>query len=103
MDPNHTDDLLNHLEKQNELLTETRKTMTQELQKLEVEEEMMMRKFYELMSTHRLNKKKTKETQNVSQGKEIVEVEAEAEDTSSTSRELIVYVRKRKKNQKPTQ
>ncbi|XP_020883075.1 uncharacterized protein LOC110228955 isoform X2 [Arabidopsis lyrata subsp. lyrata] len=77
--------------------------MTQELQKLEVEEEMMMRKFYELMSTHRLNKKKTKETQNVSQGKEIVEVEAEAEDTSSTSRELIVYVRKRKKNQKPTQ
>ncbi|CAL9233559.1 unnamed protein product [Arabidopsis halleri] len=77
--------------------------MTQELQKLEVEEEMMMRKFYELMSTHRLHKKKTKETQNVSQGKEIVEVEAEAEDTSSTSRELIVYVRKRKKNQKPTQ
>ncbi|KAG7571835.1 hypothetical protein ISN44_As09g002450 [Arabidopsis suecica] len=79
--------------------------MTQELQKLEVEEEMMMRKFYELMSTHRLNKKKTKETQNVSHGKEIVEVEAEAEaeDTSSTSKELIVYVRKRKKNQKPTQ
>ncbi|CAL9233564.1 unnamed protein product [Arabidopsis halleri] len=103
MDPEHTDDLLNHLEKQNELLTETRKTMTQELQKLEVEEEMMMRKFYELMSTHRLNKKKTKETQNVSHSKEIVEAEAEAEDTSSTSRGLIVYVRKGKKNQKPTQ
>nr|AAC17820.1 hypothetical protein [Arabidopsis thaliana] len=31
--------------------------MTQELQTLEVEEEMMMRKFYELMSRQRLNKK----------------------------------------------
>jgi hypothetical protein len=86
------------LEKQTELLLETRKTMTQELQTLEVEEEMMMRKFYELMSRQRLNKKKMEKTQNVSHGKEIVEVE----DTSSTSRELIVYVRKRKKNQKPT-
>jgi len=42
--------------------------------------------------------KKMEKTQNVSHGKEIVEVE----DTSSTSRELIVYVRKRRKNQKPT-
>ncbi|EOA28214.1 hypothetical protein CARUB_v10024404mg [Capsella rubella] len=94
MDPEHIDAVLNHLDKQNELLAETRKTVIEELQKLEVEEEMMMRKFYELMSTHRVNKKKWEETQNVSHGKELVV----ASDTSSTSKALITYVRRRKKN-----
>lgn len=43
--------------------------------------------------------KKMEETQNVSQGKEIVEVEVEASHTPSKSKELITYVRRRKNNQ----
>ncbi|KAL1190427.1 hypothetical protein V5N11_016808 [Cardamine amara subsp. amara] len=79
MDPQHTGHMLNHLTKQNELLKEAHKSMTQELQKLEVEHEMMMRKLYELTNSHSVNKKKMDETQNVSEGREIVEV------SSSTS------------------
>ncbi|XP_020875168.1 uncharacterized protein LOC9303012 isoform X2 [Arabidopsis lyrata subsp. lyrata] len=57
MEPQHTDDVLKHLEKQKELLKEAHQTMLQELQKLEVEHETMMRKLYELMNTHTLNQK----------------------------------------------
>ncbi|KAM1262255.1 hypothetical protein PS2_027215 [Malus domestica] len=41
-----------HLEKQNELLTEAKISMSEELHQLKVEEEMLMRKFYEIMSAH---------------------------------------------------
>ncbi|XP_057957517.1 uncharacterized protein LOC131150665 isoform X2 [Malania oleifera] len=43
IDTRYTGEILKHLEKQNELLMDAYRSM--------VEEEMMMRKFYELMST----------------------------------------------------
>ncbi|XP_038705062.1 uncharacterized protein LOC120000951 [Tripterygium wilfordii] len=57
MDPRHTGEMLKHLEKQNELLKDSYKSMSYELHKLQVEEEMLMRKFYELMTAHGLTKK----------------------------------------------
>ncbi|XP_010531298.1 PREDICTED: uncharacterized protein LOC104807627 [Tarenaya hassleriana] len=72
MDPQHdANDTLKHLEKQNDLLTESHRAMTEELRKLMVEEQMLMEKFYELMTAHVLIKKK-KEGQNVGEGKEVV-------------------------------
>ncbi|KAM6564183.1 hypothetical protein CsatB_024181 [Cannabis sativa] len=52
MDPRHTGDVFKHLEKQSELLMEAYRSMSHELHKLQVEEEMLMRKFYEIMSAH---------------------------------------------------
>ncbi|KAJ0039550.1 uncharacterized protein LOC116111394 [Pistacia vera] len=65
MDPRYTGEILKHLEKQNELLTEVHGSMSHELHELQVEEEMLMRKFYELMTAQGLNKKK-EATVNVS-------------------------------------
>ncbi|KAJ4714739.1 General vesicular transport factor p115-like protein [Melia azedarach] len=65
MDPRYTGEILKHLEKQNELLTEVHRSMSYELHKLQVEEEMLMRKFYELMAAHGLTKK-SEESANVS-------------------------------------
>ncbi|XP_006411868.2 uncharacterized protein LOC18030117 [Eutrema salsugineum] len=73
MDPQHTGDLLKHMEKQNKLLKEAHKAMSQELQKLMVEEQMMMRKLYELMLTHRKKKKEMEKNQNLFEGNETVE------------------------------
>ncbi|KAJ0081587.1 hypothetical protein Patl1_10489 [Pistacia atlantica] len=64
MDPRYTGEILKHLEKQNELLTEAHNSMSHELHKLQVEEEILMRKFYELMTAQGLTKKK-EETVNV--------------------------------------
>ncbi|CAA7035895.1 unnamed protein product [Microthlaspi erraticum] len=97
MDPQHTGDLLTHLEKQNELLKETQKTMTQELQKLEVEEQMMMHKLYELMTNHRLNKKKMDETQNVLEGNETCEASSDKHETLPPP-VIYTYHRRKKKN-----
>ncbi|XAR60628.1 hypothetical protein NMG60_11034077 [Bertholletia excelsa] len=57
MDPRYTGEVLRHLEKQNELLMDAYRSMSHELHKLQVEEEMLMRKFYELMSAQGLTKK----------------------------------------------
>ncbi|KAG6580942.1 uncharacterized protein LOC111441864 [Cucurbita moschata] len=57
MDPKHTGEVLKHLEKQDELLMDAYRSMSHELHKLQVEEEMLMRKFYEIMSAHGLTKK----------------------------------------------
>ncbi|KAE8664743.1 putative Glucan endo-1,3-beta-glucosidase [Hibiscus syriacus] len=57
MDPKHTGEILKHLEKQNELLSESRSLIFHELHKLQVEEEMLMRKFHELMQARPLNEK----------------------------------------------
>lgn len=57
MDPKNTAEMLKHLEKQNELLQDAHKKMSHELHRLQVEEEMLMRKFYELSSALGLNKK----------------------------------------------
>ncbi|AEE86815.1 hypothetical protein AtNW77_Chr4g0317271 [Arabidopsis thaliana] len=83
MEPQHTDDVLKHLEKQTELLKEAQKNMLQELQKLEVEHETMMRKLYELMNTHSLNKKKMEETQNVLEGRETIEASSPSTVTTN--------------------
>ncbi|XP_016649612.1 PREDICTED: uncharacterized protein LOC103336750 isoform X2 [Prunus mume] len=52
MDPRYTGEILKHLEKQSELLKEAKISMSEELHQLKVEEEMLMRKFYEIMSAH---------------------------------------------------
>ncbi|XVF61330.1 hypothetical protein PTKIN_Ptkin08bG0122000 [Pterospermum kingtungense] len=70
MDPRYTGEILKHLEKQNELLSESHSAMSFELHKLQVEEEMLMRKFYELMKAQGLNKK-NKNNDNISDDKEI--------------------------------
>ncbi|XP_052195232.1 uncharacterized protein LOC127803157 isoform X3 [Diospyros lotus] len=57
MDPKHTVEILRHLEKQHDHLMDAYRSMTHELHKLQVEEEMLMRKFYELMVAKGLNKK----------------------------------------------
>uniref|UniRef100_A0A0A0LF72 Uncharacterized protein n=2 Tax=Cucumis sativus TaxID=3659 RepID=A0A0A0LF72_CUCSA len=57
MDPKHTGEILKHLEKQGEFLMDAYRSMSHELHKLQVEEEMLMRKFYEIMSAHGLVKK----------------------------------------------
>ncbi|KAK7362845.1 hypothetical protein VNO77_04969 [Canavalia gladiata] len=55
-DTGHCGELLKHMDKQNEVLMEAYRSMLHELQKLQVEEEMLMRKLYEVMSTHGLTK-----------------------------------------------
>ncbi|CAN4116847.1 unnamed protein product [Withania somnifera] len=57
MDPKYVAETFKHLDKQSELLSNAHKTMSEELHRLRVEEEMLMRKFYELMSAHGLTKK----------------------------------------------
>ncbi|KAI4313178.1 hypothetical protein L6164_026177 [Bauhinia variegata] len=57
LDPNHSGEIFKHLDKQNELLGEAYKSMLNEVQKLQVEEEMLMRKLYEIMSAQGLTKK----------------------------------------------
>ncbi|XP_047172421.1 uncharacterized protein LOC124840414 isoform X1 [Vigna umbellata] len=51
-DPRHTGELLKHMDRQNEVLMEAYRSMFHELRKLQVEEEMLMRKMHEVMSTH---------------------------------------------------
>ncbi|XP_056691135.1 uncharacterized protein [Spinacia oleracea] len=57
MDPKNAAEMLKHFEKQNELLDDAYKKMSHELHRLQVEEEMLMRKFFELTSALGLNKK----------------------------------------------
>ncbi|PWA72904.1 hypothetical protein CTI12_AA266180 [Artemisia annua] len=61
MDPTYTGEMLRHLEKQDELLMDSYRSMSHELHKLQVEEEMLMRKFYDLMAAQGLTKKKQDE------------------------------------------
>ncbi|XP_028782941.1 uncharacterized protein LOC114739016 isoform X2 [Neltuma alba] len=57
LDPNHSGELLKHLDKQHEFLMDSYRLMFNQLQNLQVEEEMLMRKLYEVMSGHGLAKK----------------------------------------------
>ncbi|XP_051120780.1 uncharacterized protein LOC127244337 [Andrographis paniculata] len=59
MDPKHTGDVLKHLEKQHELLMEAYRSMSHELHTLQVEEEMLMKKYYEYMVAQGFEKSKT--------------------------------------------
>nr|XP_043626759.1 uncharacterized protein LOC122598217 [Erigeron canadensis] len=69
MDPKHTAEILRHLEKQDELLMDAYRSMSQEMHKLQVEEEMLMRAFYDLMAAQGLSNKKQTGT-NVSENSE---------------------------------
>ncbi|XP_074307649.1 uncharacterized protein LOC141642681 isoform X2 [Silene latifolia] len=57
MDPKNSSEMLKHLDKQKELLEDAHKKMSFELHRLQVEEEMLMRKFYELSTALGLNTK----------------------------------------------
>ncbi|KAH6794863.1 hypothetical protein C2S52_005340 [Perilla frutescens var. hirtella] len=59
MDPKHSGDVVKHLEKQNELLMDAYRSMSHELHRLQIEEEMLMRKYYEFMAAKDLLEKKT--------------------------------------------
>lgn len=57
MDASHSTEMFKHLEKQSEVLMEAYRAMSHELHRLQVEEEMLMHKLYELMSAEGLIKK----------------------------------------------
>ncbi|KAF9621002.1 hypothetical protein IFM89_015824 [Coptis chinensis] len=57
MDNKHTVDMHKQLDNQSEVLMDAYRSMSHELHRLQVEEEMLMRKFYELMSVQGLTKK----------------------------------------------
>ncbi|XP_062101829.1 uncharacterized protein LOC133808009 [Humulus lupulus] len=71
MDSKHTGDVFKHLEKQSELLMEAYRSMSHELHKLQVEEEMLMRKFYEIMSAHGKTKQIEGGSSNVSDDRKV--------------------------------
>ncbi|KAK4733504.1 hypothetical protein R3W88_007765 [Solanum pinnatisectum] len=58
MDPKYAGETLKHLEKESELLSNAHKAMSDELHRLQVEEEMLMRKLHELILAHTQTKKK---------------------------------------------
>lgn len=60
MDARHSADIFKHLEKQSEVLMESYRAMSHELHTLQVEEEMLMKKLYELMCAEGLVEKKEK-------------------------------------------
>ncbi|CAN6285273.1 unnamed protein product, partial [Urochloa humidicola] len=68
MDPKHSAEVSKHLDKQNQALMETYRAMSHELHKLQVEEETIMRKLYELMSAEGLLPKRKKEKQQEEKG-----------------------------------
>ncbi|CAN6196199.1 unnamed protein product [Urochloa humidicola] len=70
MDPKHSAEVSKHLDKQNQALMETYRSMSHELHKLQVEEETIMRKLYELMSAEGLLPKRKKEKQQEEKGAE---------------------------------
>uniref|UniRef100_A0A0D9Z3M3 Uncharacterized protein n=1 Tax=Oryza glumipatula TaxID=40148 RepID=A0A0D9Z3M3_9ORYZ len=63
MEPKHSAEMSKHLDKQNQALMETYRAMSHELHKVQVEEETIMRKLYELMSAEGLLPKRKKESQ----------------------------------------
>ncbi|XP_020242324.1 uncharacterized protein LOC109820578 isoform X1 [Asparagus officinalis] len=57
MDAKNSANMFKHLEKQSEVLMESYRAMSHELHRLQVEEEMLMQKLYEVMSAEGLLKK----------------------------------------------
>ncbi|KAI3676605.1 hypothetical protein L1987_86216 [Smallanthus sonchifolius] len=62
--------MFRHLEKQDELLMDAYRSMSHELHKLQVEEEMLMRSFYHVMEAQGLTKKQQQDGKNVSEESE---------------------------------
>ncbi|WVY99698.1 hypothetical protein V8G54_025768 [Vigna mungo] len=67
-DPRHTGELLKHMDRQNEVLMEAYRSMFHELRKLQVEEEMLMRKMNEVMSTHSVTAREDERRYNLIYG-----------------------------------
>ncbi|XP_057788682.1 uncharacterized protein LOC131005670 [Salvia miltiorrhiza] len=78
MDPKHSGNVLKHLEKQKELLMDAYRSMSHELHRIQVEEEMLMRKYYEFMTAQ---EKKTKDDEQGSEAGTMV-VAASREEQS---------------------
>ncbi|MCL7051009.1 hypothetical protein MKW94_011521 [Papaver nudicaule] len=57
MEGKYSAEILKHLEKQSEVLMEAYRSMSHELHRLQVEEEMLTRKFYEVTYGQGLNQK----------------------------------------------
>ncbi|RWW77884.1 hypothetical protein BHE74_00013923 [Ensete ventricosum] len=57
MDTKHSAEMFKHLEKQTDVLMDAYRSMSHELHRLQVEEEMLMQKLYELMHAKGLLKK----------------------------------------------
>ncbi|KAK6237760.1 hypothetical protein QUC31_003229 [Theobroma cacao] len=90
MDPRYTGEILKHLERQNELLTESHSLISHELHKLQVEEEMLMRKFYELMAAQGLNKKyENSDTKEIEHSTTIVGPICNEDDEAGNSTALV--------------
>lgn len=66
MDNINPPELLRHLDKESEVLTEAHQSILNELRRLQVEEEMLMRTFHNLLSSQGLIKKR-EATQQVSE------------------------------------
>ncbi|GFP88219.1 hypothetical protein PHJA_000965600 [Phtheirospermum japonicum] len=89
MDPKYSGDVLRHLEKQLELQTDAYNSMSRELHELQVEEEMLMRKYYEFMAAQGLTDKKkdgagVREDGETSQAGALVNVSKEEEEPGNT-------------------
>ncbi|PKI71302.1 uncharacterized protein LOC116201375 [Punica granatum] len=69
MDPKYSAEVLKHLENQSEMLTQVQRSMSHELHKLQVEEEMLMRKLYEIMTVHGYAKKSQNKKDESNDGK----------------------------------
>ncbi|KAM7507188.1 hypothetical protein LguiA_017641 [Lonicera macranthoides] len=67
MDPKHSGEMLQHLEEQDKFLKDAYRSMIHELRKLQVEEQMLMLKFHDLMSAHGTKKKHLDEVLNDSE------------------------------------
>ncbi|KAK4790094.1 hypothetical protein SAY86_017398 [Trapa natans] len=57
MDSKHTEKVLKHFDYQSEMLTRIQRLMADELRKLQVEEEMLMRKLHKILATQDVTKK----------------------------------------------
>ncbi|THU71619.1 hypothetical protein C4D60_Mb04t03370 [Musa balbisiana] len=66
MDTKHSAEMFKHLEKQSDVLMDAYRSMSHELHRLQVEEEMLMQKLYELMHAEGLLKKEKKGHNNSS-------------------------------------
>ncbi|KAL6530056.1 hypothetical protein OROMI_028701 [Orobanche minor] len=70
MDPKHIGTVLKHLEKQNDLLMDAYRSMSHELHILQVEEEMLMRKYYEFMAAAQGSMEEKKDDADLTEGRE---------------------------------
>ncbi|KAI3931881.1 hypothetical protein MKW98_012291 [Papaver atlanticum] len=73
MDGKYSAEMLKHLEKQSEILMEAYRSMSHELHRLQVEEEMLTHKFYEVTYGQGLNQKRNSEQRSSA---DVVEAEA---------------------------